>query len=316
MNTGLKSNQMSQRRLTRRELLKLGAGLAAVAGLPEAHRAVFARGLEQLAQGAPRVLWLQGQACSGCSVSLLNAEEDILRAITERIRLAFHTVLFAAQGKLALELIEKAQGSDEPLILVFEGALPGAMPQACTIGGRSLSEILLPVLKRAQFIVAAGTCASFGGIPSAEGNPTGAISLREAMLEAQIPWEGRLVHCPGCPAHPGELLGTLVHLAGQGYPEVKAGSLIPKMFSSACLHDQCPMLSQHHAGVFAMQFGDRDCCLYQLGCRGLDVTADCPRRGWNGGVNWCVQAGAPCIGCNQPSFAKSRSLAFYTKSKF
>lgn len=304
---------MFENAFTRREFMKLGTGLAAAAGLPGAHAAVFARGLERLADDAPRVLWLQGQACSGCSISLLNAEGDILRAITERLRLVFHPTLWAAQGKSALELILKAGESAETLILVFEGAVPGRMSTACTLGGRPLAEILTPLLRRARFIVAAGTCASYGGIPSAEGNPTGAASLRQTMQSAGIPWEGRLLHCPGCPAHPGHLLGTLAYLAGKGYPQVKSGSLVPFMFASDCLHDQCPMLSQYNAGFFAMQFGEPDACLYQLGCRGLDVVADCPRRRWNGGVNWCIQAGAPCIGCNQPSFAKSRSLPFFSK---
>jgi hydrogenase small subunit len=297
----------------RRELLKLGAALAASAGLPVGYGAVLGRGLERLAGGAPRLVWLQGLACSGCSVSLLNAEDDIVRAITERLHLVFHPTLSAAQGRAALDLIENASSSAEPLILVVEGAVPRGMPSACTIGGLTLAEILPPLLRHARFIVAAGTCASFGGIPSAEGNPTGAESLREFAESAGIATQGRLVHCPGCPAQPGHLLGILAHLAGKGYPQVKSGTLVPAMFFSSTLHDECPMLSQYTAGMFATQFGERDACLYQLGCRGLDVTNDCARRRWNGGVNWCIDAGAPCIGCSQPSFAKSRSLRFYNK---
>jgi len=69
----------------------------------------------------------------------------------------------------------------------------------------------------------------------------------------------------------------------------------------------------HTLRVFATQFGDGYGCLYALGCQGLDVYADCQRRKWNGGVNWCIDAGAPCIGCKEPQFAKSRSLPFYRK---
>ena len=48
---------------------------------------------------------------------------------------------------------------------------------------------------------------------------------------------------------------------------------------------------------------------------GLDVYADCARHRWNGGVNWCIEASAPCIGCNQPHFAKLRSYGFYNKGE-
>ena len=107
--------------------------------------------------------------------------------------------------------------------------------------------------------------------------------------------------------------GTLAHLAAKGYPEVRPDSLTPTMFSTGCLHYQCPRLPQFNARIFATQFGETDNCLYQLGCRGLDVYADCAQRRWNGRVNWCIDASAPCIGCNQPTFAKIRSYAFYNK---
>jgi len=299
---------------TRREFLKVGAALAAAGGLPGAYGELFAEGVERLSQGLPLVLWLQGQACSGCSVSLLNADTPkVFEAITRRVRLAFHPTISAAQGKHALEIIEKVQNGRQPFVLVVEGAIPVQMPEACRIGGRPFAEVLLPLLRRAQFIVGVGTCASYGGIPSAEGNDTGASSVQEFMQKAAVPAQGRLVNCPGCPCHPAEVLGILAHLAAKGYPEVKPEELTPTMYFSVCLHYQCPRLPQFNARLFAATFGDGDGCLYQLGCRGLDVNADCVGHGWNGDVNWCVQASAPCIGCNQPLFAKIRSYAFYNK---
>jgi hydrogenase small subunit len=305
---------MLPNQLTRRELLRLGGGLAAAVGLSGGYAAVFAQGIERLSRGALRVLWLQGQACSGCSISLLNADSPtILQAIAEQIRLIFHPTLSAVQGRQALEAIEKARDGKEPFVLVFEGAIPVAVPGACKIAGRAMAEILPPLLARARFVVAAGTCASYGGIPSAEGAPTGAASVREFMDKTGKAVESRLVAVPGCPCHPAELLGTLAHLAAKGYPEVRPDWLTPTMFSTGCLHFQCPRLPMFNARIFAVQFGEADKCLHELGCRGLDVDADCAQRRWNGGVNWCIDASAPCLGCNQPTFAKIRSYAFYRK---
>lgn len=307
---------MPHDRHSRREFLKLGGLLAAGAGLSGAQGEVLAEGIERLSQGLVRVVWLQAQACSGCSVSLLNADEPtIFQVITERIRLAFHPTISAAQGAQALEIISKIERSSEPFILVVEGAVPGDMPEACRIAGRPLAETLVPLARRAQFVLAAGTCASFGGIPSAEGNATGATGVRELMAKSGVHIERRLVHCPGCPTHPAEFLAVLSHLAAKGYPDVRSDLLVPAMLTTACVHFQCPRLPQFNARMFAMYFGDGDACLYQLGCRGLDVYADCPRHRWNGGVNWCVEASAPCIGCNQPHFAKLRGYGFYNKGE-
>ncbi len=307
---------MPPNELTRRDFLRLGAALAAAAGLSGDCAAVFAQGIERLSRGLLPVLWLQGQACSGCSISLLNAEAPtIVQAITEHIRLIFHPTLSAAQGRLAVEAIEKARDGKEPFALVIEGSIPIAIPEACKIAGRAFAEVLPPLLRRARFVVAAGTCASYGGIPSAEGAVTGAASVREFMEKTGTAVQGRLVLSPGCPCHPAELLSTLVHFAAKGYPEVRPDSLTPSMFPTGCLHFQCPRLPQFNARFFARQFGEADACLYQLGCRGLDVYADCAQRRWNGGVNWCIEASAPCIGCNQPSFAKTRACPFYSKGE-
>ena len=50
-------------------------------------------------------------------------------------------------------------------ILVLEGAIPAGMPEACTMGDRTLEAILVPVLKNAKAIVAAGTCACLAAFP-------------------------------------------------------------------------------------------------------------------------------------------------------
>jgi len=60
--------------LDRREFVKLAASLSAafgIAGLPEP----VAAALKKIDPGTiPRLLYLQGQSCTGCSVSLLQAE--------------------------------------------------------------------------------------------------------------------------------------------------------------------------------------------------------------------------------------------------
>lgn len=300
---------MAPHNLSRRDFLKIGATLAA--GLAGTSAESLAQGLQRLARGTPRVLWLQGLSCAGCTISWLNAENPtILQTITERLCLAFHPTLSAADGRLALRVIDKVCADSEPFILVVEGAVPSRVPEACQFGGRPLAEVLLPLVRRAQFVVAAGTCASFGGIPAAEGNTTGAASVGDYMAKSAVATKDRLLNCPGCPLHPDELLGILALLASKGYPQVKS-TLVPTMMSESNIHNECPRFSQYSQRVFAISFGDGDACLYGLGCQGLDVFAECHRHQWNGKVSWCIDASAPCIGCKLPQFGRRRSLPFY-----
>ena len=60
-------------------------------------------------------------------------------------------------------------------------------------------------------------------------------------------------------------------------------------------------VKHEHAGKFAKSFGEPG-CLYELGCKGPVTYADCPKRMWNSGTNWCVGAGSPCHGCVEPDF--------------
>jgi quinone-reactive Ni/Fe-hydrogenase small subunit/[NiFe] hydrogenase small subunit len=43
-------------------------------------------------------------------------------------------------------------------------------------------------------------------------------------------------------------------------------------------------------------------CLYEVGCKGPQTSANCSRIRFNDGVSWPVMAGHGCIGCTEPSF--------------
>jgi hydrogenase small subunit len=302
------------REFSRREILQLGAWLAAGAGLSQGHQAVLASGLEKLISGQAKVLWLQGMSCSGCSVSFLNAEQpSALEILTEVISLVYHPTLSAAQGEVAQDVVQRLteQGN---YILVLEGTIPLGMPEACMVGGKPFGELLPPIIRNADCVVAAGTCSAFGGIPAAEGNLTAAVSVGEFMKHLGISVEGRLINCPGCPVHPESLLGTLAYVLAKGLPELDPVLLTPKMFYGKSVHDECPRFHYWEKGEFAKHFGDEG-CLFELGCLGPLSHSNCPGRQWNGGVNWCVRASAPCIGCTSASFALKRDFPFYRKGE-
>lgn len=301
---------MSQ--FSRREVLKLGALLAAGLGLDSTYAAVFADGFQKIATGQTKILWLQGMSCSGCSMSFLNSNEpNVADVITTMISLVYHSTLSAAQGAEAMRVIDQMLNSND-FVLVLEGSVPAGMPEACTMGGRTLESILIPAIKNAKAIVAVGTCATFGGIPAAEGNPTGSVGMKDFMQSKGLTYQNRLVNCPSCPVHPESVWGTLAYVVAKGYPEVNPKLLTPMMFYAHSVHDECPRYHYWEKEQFAARFGDEG-CLFKLGCLGPLSHTRCPRRQWNGGVNWCIRAAAPCVGCTSESFARKRDFPFYRK---
>jgi hydrogenase small subunit len=294
--------------LSRRDVLKLGAQLAAMMGVA-ALAPRFAEAVEELAAGNVPVLWLQALSCSGCSVSLLNADQpDPVRILTQTIALKFNATLAAATGKKAMEVINKTiEGGG--YYLIVEGAIPAKMPEACTVGDEPITKQIERAAGKAKEIIALGTCAAYGGVPAAEDNPTGATSLPAFFTSLKI--AKQVVRIPGCPTHPDWLVGTLAHMIKFGVPALERDGR-PTMFFGRALHEQCQRYADYQKEKFAKNFSDEG-CLYQLGCAGPTTRADCTVRAWNSGVNMCIRAGGPCVGCTSSTFAAKKAAAMYYK---
>ncbi len=69
----------------------------------------------------------------------------------------------------------------------MEGAIPlkdGGI--YCKIAGRTALEILREVSADAGLVIAIGSCASFGGLPAADPNPTGAVGVAEIVKDKPV----------------------------------------------------------------------------------------------------------------------------------
>ena len=295
--------------LDRREFVKLAAALSAtfgIGGFPEPVQAA----LKKIDPAAiPKLIYLQGLSCTGCSISLLQAESPSpLSMITDYSQLAFHADLSATSGKQAIDLIEKfISGQAGDYILAVEGAVPEKMPDACVIGHKTFSSYLEEAAKTMTAAVAVGSCACDGGIPAAEGNLTGAVGLQKFYANRNI--DKIVVNIRGCSVHPDWVWQTIVHLVKVGLPELtEDGS--PSRFYSRTVHETCPRYHDFQQEIFAEKLGEGG-CLFKLGCLGPQTYADCSSRWWNGGRTWCIDANAPCIGCASPSFAQKKNMPFY-----
>ncbi|MEW5800956.1 MAG: hydrogenase small subunit [bacterium] len=294
-------------RVTRRKFLHYCGSLAAILGLGPSAVPAICQALDRMAAGRAPLLWLQGQSCSGCSVSLLNSTDPgPAQILTYYISLVFHPTLSAATGHTCLDIINSTVNKGG-YILIVEGSVPTRIPAACMVGEEPMDKLVIRAARKASAVVALGTCASFGGIPAAENNPTGAMGVPEFLSQISTP----VISLPGCPPHPDWLIGTLVHVLKFGLPALDESGR-PAMFYGKVLHDQCPRFADYEREKFAKTLAD-DGCLFRLGCMGPNAHADCSLRLWNSRTSFCIKAGAPCIGCTSPEFAAKASFPFYRK---
>jgi len=302
---------VSRRDVSRRDFIKLTAGSAAALGLMlfkfPSFEKIFAASVEKIP-----IIWLQGGSCSGCSVSVLNSLspkiQDVLISQVipgKQLSLRFHQTIMAASGDLAMEAM-KDTASKGGYVLVVEGSIPTKDDGIyCEIGERdghgiTMLEHVRELGKDAVAVIALGSCAAYGGIPSAAPNPTGSKGVQGVFDEEGITTP--VINLPGCPAHPDWFVGTVasILIGGLGSVELDDAGR-PTAFYGKLVHDNCPRRGYFDEGKFAKKFSE-PYCLYGLGCKGPVTHSDCPIRMWNSGTNWCVGANSPCIGCCNPGF--------------
>lgn len=253
----------------------------------------------------PSVIWLHMQDCTGCTETLLRTSQpDLATLLFDVISLDYHETVMAASGHDAeLALRDAMKQNDGKYILVVEGSIP--TKDAGTylmIAGRKGTQLLQDVADHSAAVVAMGSCASWGGIPSSTINPTGATGVDSLVKDKPV------INLPGCPPNPYVLLATVLEYAATGKPPKLDALGRPKFAYDRTIHDHCPRRAHFDAGRFALQFGDeghrQGWCLYQLGCKGPVTHAPCSTRHFNDVVDcWPIGMGHPCVGCTEKEIA-------------
>ena len=286
--------------ISRRSFLKYCAATATMMAMSPAMIPKIAHALESARR--PSVIWLSFQECTGCTESLTRAHTATIESlIFDSISLDYHHTLQAASGHRAEEAREIAMKENwGKYILVVDGSIPMDNPGYSTIAGVSNVDMLMETAKGAAAIIAVGTCATYGGIPHANPNPTGAVSVGELIKDKPI------INVPGCPPIPVVITGVITHFLTFGsIPELDHIGR-PKVFYGQSIHDRCYRRPFYDKGLFAETFDDEGArkgwCLYKLGCKGPTTYNACATTKWNNGTSWPIEAGHPCLGCSEPDF--------------
>jgi len=292
---------LAERGIDRRDFLAFCAQMSAMLGLGTVATPRVAKALTQ--QKKPTVVWLQLQECTGCVESVLRtASPTISDLILDLVSLDYqHTIMAAAghQSEKALrDSMERNKGS---YLLVVTGSIPLKDDGIyCTIGGRTVHEILVEAAAGAAAVVAVGACAHWGNIQAAKPNPTGAVVVSDIVKDKPV------VNIAGCPPIADVITATIVHFLTYARLPALDYDGRPLFAYGARIHDQCPKRANFDAGQFVETFDDEGArkgwCLYHVGCKGPATFSPCPIFMWNGGTSWPIGAGHPCIGCTERNF--------------
>lgn len=290
-----------RRGLDRRRFLQFVGAVVGTLGLEQSAVGQVVKALET--KKKLPLVWLEFQDCAGNTESFLRAAKpSVDEMILDAISVNYHETIMAAAGYLAEEVLERTvHQSPGQYVAVVEGSIPTADGGIyCTIGGRTALEIAREVCSHALVTIAAGTCASFGGLPAAAPNPTGAVSVRAAVPGIPV------VNLSACPFNAANITALIVHYLTFGSLPATDELGRPFFAYGKRIHDACERRAHYDAGQYAERFGDEGYrmgyCLYKLGCKGPATYQNCPTVQWNEHTNWPVGAGAPCFGCAEPNF--------------
>jgi len=268
---------------------------------------------------APRnLLWLQSGGCGGCSLSLLCAESpDVLTALEAAgIRLLWHPSLSEASGDEFRGLLDQIRAGAIALdILCLEGAVirgPAGSGRFHMMAGTGLPMMdwIDTLARLAEYVVAVGSCAAYGGITAGGGNPSDACGLQyEGTGKSGLLGEGfrargalPVINISGCPTHPNWVTETLMQIAAGQFTEQDMDALgRPRSYADHLVHHGCPRNEFYEFKASAEKTSDLGCLMEHMGCLGTQAHADCNTRLWNGEGS-CLRGGYACINCTAPGF--------------
>jgi len=277
--------------------------------------------------------WVAGGSCDGCSIAAVGATspsvEDLLRGVLPGMPkvVLHHPVLAVNAGEEFIHPFRLAAKGElgAPFVVICEGSIMDERIAAATGGywsglGADEDEDGIPqpipssswvsrMSEHAAAVVAVGTCATWGGVPAAAGNPTEAVGVMDFLGKDYRSALGLpVVNLPGCAPQGDNITETiaavLLFLHGLGpLPEFDELGR-PSWLFGETVHRGCTRAGFYEEGKFAEEYGDKE-CLVEIGCWGPVVQCNINKRGALNGLGGCMNIGAPCIGCTMPGFPDS-----------
>jgi Ni,Fe-hydrogenase I small subunit len=255
-------------------------------------------------------------------MSLLNAESPnlVTRFKSTNINMLWHPSLSEASTDEFVKLLEAILSGEVRLdALCLEGSVmqgPNGTGKFHILAGtgKPMMKWLEELAEKAHYTVAIGSCAAFGGITAAGGNPGEACGLQYDGQELggllgekwRAPSQFPVINVAGCPTHPDWVTDVLSQLAMDDLSLNDLDELNrPRAYTDHLVHHGCGRSEYYEYKASAEELGDIGCLMEHKGCLGTQARADCNIRPWNGKGS-CLDGGYPCINCTAPEFEEPK----------
>ena len=200
--------------------------------------------------GALTLYWLQSGGCGGDTWSLFNSELPHLAEFFEvlNIEVLWHASI-SNIGVADRQLLHEAilSGKRKLDILCVEGSVirgPSGTGMFDTLFGRPKKDLLAALAKKARYVLAVGTCSSFGGV-GADGEieatglqfhkwDSGGFLGKKFRSGSGMP----VINLPGCPCHPGVVTGAIQTVISEGALDLTPYNM-PLEWYGTMVHQGC-----------------------------------------------------------------------------
>ena len=246
----------------------------------------------------PKVLWFQAITCNGNTHSFLSANDNRMKLFLDSFDLIYHPSLTTD-----ITLNEILNLNIKIDFLLVEGAIT-SNERFFSISNSSTYNLLNKLVQKTKYLIAVGSCASFGGIHAKFEQNDDIKGLSKSIDNKNLDILNHpIINLTGCPVHPEWILQTLFSLKDYGKMQLDEKGR-PKELYSSLAHHGCTRNEYFEWKVETKSFGLKEGCLfYEQGCRGPMTHSNCNKILWND-VNSKTRVGMPCIGCTEFDFPR------------
>jgi len=272
---------------------------------------------------ALNLYWMQVGGCGGDTMSFLGSERPDVLTLMQGIgvNLLWHPSLSNISPPEQKSLLNSLEDGTTLLdVLIVEGSVvrgPAGTGMFDARGGRPRKDLVVALARRARYVIALGTCASFGGFGVAGEIDATGLQFTRAERGGLLGDKFRsgsglpVLNLAGCPCHQDVLGGTLMALQAEAEPALDEYQR-PLDWYGTMVHQGCTRNEYHEYRIEEEAFGEKGCLFFHMGCQGPLTGGPCNKHLWNQRSSK-TRVGVPCFGCTSPEFP-SEAAFFATRN--